>query len=61
MKYEAQLLIMNEKTHKKEWVSMKPTHREPYKFETYEKAWEMLNMCYPDGTKEDFRVIEVKE
>jgi hypothetical protein len=29
------------------WKSVRPTSGEPYKFATYEEAYNMLNWCYP--------------
>lgn len=33
----------------------------PYLYETKEEAWRMLEMCYPDLSREDLRVVETDD
>ena len=47
-------------TQEKEWVSVKPTHGQPYEYDTKVEAYHTLNMCYPTLTSEDARVIEIQ-
>jgi len=51
------------------WVSVGPTGKEPYNYDTEEEAQYMLELCYPDQCREDRlgghpkwgRVVEVKD
>jgi hypothetical protein len=40
-----------------EWKSIRPTGRKPYQFETVDKAWAMLESCYPDILRREARVV----
>ena len=59
MKYRMQIRLWKN-TQEKEWVSVKPTHGQPYEYDTKVEAYHTLNMCYPTLTSEDARVIEIQ-
>ena len=42
------------------WKKLKPTHGNPYLFDTKEKAIETTNICYPDSFGENIRIVEVE-
>jgi hypothetical protein len=51
-----------------EWKWVHPTGSKRYEYSTENKAWNMLNICYPDqiieqklGSKETVRVKEIKD
>ena len=56
--YQMQIQVRTEENGvpRYEWKSVRPTDGQPYEYETSQKAWEMLNMCYPETPEK--RVIE---
>jgi hypothetical protein len=43
------------------WLSVRPTHGTPYQYQTREEALRMLNLCYPEVSSEEKRVIETEK
>ena len=59
MKYQMQVHMRTcDHPVKYEWRSVHPTGGKPYEYETREEADRMLNICYPEQTSNEVRVIE---
>jgi len=41
------------------WISMQPTRGRPYQFDTEEDATRVKNICYPESSAENVRIIPV--
>lgn len=46
----------------REWCAVRRSGaKHPYRYDTKNKAWSMLSMCYPDSVREEVRVTECYE
>jgi hypothetical protein len=43
-----------------EWRAVRPTHGQPYTYDTREEASAVMRMCYPDETPDTVRLREVQ-
>jgi hypothetical protein len=59
-KFIMQILIKDPShpTKTKSWKTVHPTGGEAYQYNTYDEAWKMLNICYPDVMTIEKRVIQ---
>lgn len=58
---EPRFWIMEILTKNDGWLAVRPTGGKPYKYNTENEAWRMLNICYPDCSPDEVRVRDVVE
>lgn len=57
-RYAIEVFVKNTETHQYEWRQLKPSGRDrkPYRFNNIDKAYRVMETCYPEGGA---KVIEV--